>query len=308
MFSGFLNFSRTFVSPLSDLFDKKNPKGTVTSSFDVNTLKLAGWYQGNIFEVCKKGILNEGFFIILNQTCDLLHGSLGDEPFVEVVKVTLLGTEIDKKTADFQNGKSTRRTVVKCANNLFYNVPSVTSRQLLPREMLHNYEPLTKVLDLRGFASWIGRRYDRVAYPDAFCELFPNAKKNDAAKAYNKFVKFIKKYDSSIPEIWVSLSNWGELDESEPYVMGIVLIINSDVDKEDISSEFEELIEGIENPKKTDGPVQKVGIRGCLTGIEIENYYVLEMSEFTRAEMDYYSLYNLDYVSHSSGESLPKYR
>jgi hypothetical protein len=308
MFSGFLNFSRSLSSPLTGLFDKKRPKDIVTSSFDVNDLKLAGWYQGVIFEVSKKGNLNEGFFIILNQTCDLLHSSLSDEPFVEVVEVTLIGAEIDKKTEELQNGKSTRKTVVKCDNNQFYSVPSVTSRALLPRDMLLNYKPLTKVLDLRGFSSWIGRRYDRVAYPDAFCELFPNAKKNNAEKAYKKFVQFIRKYDSSIPEVWVSLNNWGELDIKELYKMNIILIINDVTVQEEIENKFEELMEGVETPKKGDGPVQKEGIKGCLVGIEIENYYVLEMSEFTRAEMEYYSLYNVDYISHTSGESLPKYR
>lgn len=278
-------------------------------SFCILDLKSKPWYQGGLFE-CEINGNESKRYIILSQTCDLLYYSIEDEPLVELLEVESLGLDISKKHSDLQTGKSTRSIVIKCQDNCFYRVPNIIHRIVLPREKLITLSPLTNVVDLRAFSSWIGRRYDRVAYPDVFCELFPSAKKNNAEKAYRSFVKFVKQYDSAISEVWVSLDNWNEILITEKYSMSIVLIVNqSNIElKEEIKNEFEVLIEGTESPKKNAGVVVKEGIRGCLDRIEIADYHILEMNEFTRQDMEYYSLFNLDYISHASGEELAKFR
>ena len=290
-----------------DLVKKEEDKSN--TNFSVLDLKLKPWYQGCLIEFGIKDHESKRY-IILNQTCDLLYHSLEDEPVVELLEVENLGQGISKSDLDLQTGKSTRTIVIRCKDNCFYRVPSIIHRVLLPRHELIALSPLTHVDDLRAFSSWIGRRYDRVAYPDVFCELFPNARKNNAEKAYKNFVKFVKKYDSTISEVWVNLDNWNEISSSEKYTMSIVLIVNqSNIEhKELIREEFETLIEGVERPKKSDGVVAKEGIRGCLERIEIADYHILEMNEFTREDMEYYSLFNLDYISHASGEMLAKFR
>jgi hypothetical protein len=278
--------------------------------FDIAKVKEKSFYQGNIVEYSLDKSEPKNY-IILNQTCDLLCHSLDDEPFVELIEIEYLGNNIkSSQLQGFLSGKSTRNIVIEAKDGNFYKVPNIVHRITLPRERLLSLVSRTSVVDLRSFASWLGRKYDRVAYPDNFNELFPNAKKNDAAKAYAAFVKFVKKYDQYIPEIWVSLNNWGELPKEEAYIIHIVFIFGehpSDI-KSEISDELHTLIEGKLTPKKNDGVVAKKGIKGCLCGIEINDYYILEMHEFTRKEMDFYSLFNLDYISHASGESTPRFR
>ena len=122
----------------------------------------------------------------------------------------------------------------------------------------------------------------------------------------------MKKYDSSVTEVWVRLNFWSELPPEQYYEFSIALILNnktSEAIKESLTLELETLVEG--NPdvnEKKEGIVKKQGLRGCLNGIEVDEYYVLNKHEFSRDDMDSYSLFNLDYISHSSGNEIPKFR
>jgi hypothetical protein len=291
--------------------EQSNLHSEISPSIDPQALMDAGWYQGVVFDIdaAYEG-LGVGSYIVLNQSCDLLYHCLSSEPLLEVLKVEKLELDSVKNYKSLMHGKSTRGLIFECENSFFWSAPSLIYRETLNRKSLEGLSPRTKVKDLRNFSSWLGRRYDRVAFPDNFNNLFPNARKCDAEKAYKQFEKFVKQFDSEISEVWIKLSSWEELSPELKYSIGIVLLLNNsgESQKEEISVLFEDLMEGVREAKVKDGVVKLEGIRGCLKGIEIEEYHVLERHEFTRAEIEIYSLFNLDYISHSSGNDLPGYR
>lgn len=285
--------------------ENNSSKQDADINFDAKILQNSGWFQGVIFEVeSKDWDIKPGLYIILSQSCDLLHSDLEIEPWAEIIEIQ----QVDSCKDGIQYGKSTRELVFSCIAGEFWKVRSITGRRLLSRDLLHQLTPKTRVDDLRNFSSWIGRRYDRVAFPNNFNNLFPNARSGDAKKAYNKFVAFTKKYDEHILEIWLKLSSWEELPSDQEYTLDIAVILKSDLELNSISDEFEKLIEGIPTAKSKDGVVNQKGLRGCLTGININEYNVLLAHQFTRADMDHYSLFNLDYISHASGSNIPPFR
>lgn len=274
-------------------------------SFDSKELQKKGWFQGVIFEINQQ-IENiiPGQYVIVTQSCDLLYHDLSIEPYAELVKIEA----VEQKNDSVMYGKSTRELVFECINGQYWKAGSILGRQLLPKEKLLKLKPKSSVKDIRNFSSWLGRRYDRVAFPDNFNNLFPNARKCDAEKAYKKLVQFSKKYDANISEIWISLNSWEELSPGKVYDFSMIFIFHGEGDKDQIEAELEVLIEGKPNPSKKAGIVEKKGIRGCLNGINIDEYLILEAHEFTRADMDSYSLFNLDYISHSSGADVSGFR
>lgn len=296
---GIFNKLKAFLN-----LDKSPSSYENTIEFDSTVLHKNGWLQGSICNINSPEYgCPVGDYIVVTQSCDLLYRHLEVEPFVELLKVEA----VSEKNSGAMFGKSTRELVFDCGDT-YWKAGSIVNRVLLPREHLLKLHPIAKVNDERNFSSWLGRRYDRVAFPDNFNNLFPNASKCDAAKAYTKLVSFARKYDSSICEIWVKLNSWTELLSTETYKFSIAFLCH-DLDKKSlIQEELEELIEGVRHPKKNCGIVAEKGIRGCLVGIEIDEYLVLELHEFSRADMDSYSLFNLDYISHSSGENLSLHR
>jgi hypothetical protein len=289
--------------------DLSNPQSETNSSIDPKVLMEAGWCQGVIFVIdAPYGKLETGSYIVINQSCDLLYHCLSSEPLLEVLQVKEV--ELASNHKGLMHGKSSRELIFECEDNKFWSAPSLIHRETLNRASLGDLSPRSKVKDLRNFSSWLGRRYDRVAFPDNFNNLFSNARKCDAEKAYKQFEKFVKKFDAEISEIWIELSSWEELPSKSNYSISLVLLLNEygKDRKDDISALFEDLMEGVRGAKLKDGVVKISGIKGCLTGIDIEQYLVLEKHEFTRAEIETYSLFNLDYISHSSGTDLPSYR
>lgn len=287
-----------------------NPETEITPSINPKDLIDAGWSQGVIFDIDDSYVeIDAGSYIIVNQSCDLLYHCLTAEPILEVLRVEEV-VQLASNHKGMMHGKSTRGLIFECEKNTFWSAPSLIYRQTLDRTILGDLSPRTKVKDIRNFSSWLGRRYDRVAFPDNFNNLFPNARKCDAEKAYKQFEKFVKKFDAEISEIWISLSSWEELPPESNYCISLVLLVNesSKAQKDEIATLFEDLMEGVNGANAKDGVVKLKGIRGCLSGIDIEEYHVLEKHEFTRAEIETYSLFNLDYISHASGESIPEFR
>lgn len=290
------------------LFKKNYLNSEDERAFSNEELVKKGWFQGSIFKVnCKKSELDCGYYIVLNQSCDLLHHCIISEPFAEVLKVFEVASD-SKSLTTFMYGKSTRALTFKCDKGKFWKASSLVHREKIDRRKLTEYTPICKVEDLRNFACWLGRRYDRIAFPDNFNVKFSNAPKNKTErKAYRQFVKLVKKYDIEISEVWIQLDSWKEEDN---YTISIVIILSEDgyTKKDEIKRNVEDLLEGDSSAKQSDGVVKIKGMRNCFSCINIEDIFVLEKHEFSRADIEEYSLMNLDDISHSSGAELPRVR
>jgi hypothetical protein len=77
----------------------------------VNTIKAVGWRQGTLLHL-KQNIdinanvtVNAGFYLVISQDCDLVHHSLTNEPFVEILPLT----PIEKPDGNFQHGRNPRK-------------------------------------------------------------------------------------------------------------------------------------------------------------------------------------------------------
>ena len=157
--------------------EQDNPHSEVSLCIDSKALMEAGWYQGVIFDIdVNYGELEGGSYIVINQSCDLLYHCLSSEPLLEVLKVKKVELDSIENYNGLMHGKSTRGLIFECENNDFWSAPSLIYRKTLNRESLVSLSPRTKVKDVRNFSSWLGRRYDRVAFPDNFNNLFSNAR------------------------------------------------------------------------------------------------------------------------------------
>ena len=89
----------------------------------------------------------------------------------------------------------------------------------------------------REFAVWLGARYDRVALPDAFVDLF----QRPLVKAFEKLCgpgKKLAALNRDMQELRVA----GEVDSEGPYRIGVVCLINDDADPVACSAALAEVL------------------------------------------------------------------
>ena len=115
-------------------------------------------------------VIEKRIFVVVSQDRDVANFSLEKEPLVEII----IGTINAAADGSYLYNKSVRRSHVRCR---YGGTPAVAEFQIndrlsFPRRLLAMEPPDGNLIferdAVRQMATWIGRRYARVAFPDAF--------------------------------------------------------------------------------------------------------------------------------------------
>lgn len=231
------------LSQISELFSRRKNTSSENSEtprpreLDAELLQQkldAGWRQGTVLSLESSRQLadntnntdkQEFVLVVITQTCDLLYHSLEVEPTVD-----LLYAEIRNGSRPNRAGKSFREIELTLdhpdqAKHLYITARprlEVCRYKLFDTGKKNQLQPTDE--SRFWFSRWLGEKYSRPAFPNAFDRKL--------GKRKDKIADAVKKL-KSCTGVYVGLSSWKELPESEKYRVSVVLLMHHEASDED---------------------------------------------------------------------------
>lgn len=240
------------------------------------------WQQGSLLALDEpvKSVnwikdIPSGLYLLISQTCDIMHQSLSDEPYIEVLLCTLL----ESPDVGFMHGRSYRKIHVpfSSGDNESYFECSAINRYTLEREILTRLKPSDKytinATVINNIKNWVTSRYIRDAFPDNFNHRLDR-------KALKKI---IEKGHRNIRAFCIRLNTNTELPIEEPYKIELILLLNAEseqISQEDLI-ECEKILERLVDRIQKDKNIEVLPNYCCkcpdqITLHEFDNCYELD--------------------------------
>jgi hypothetical protein len=248
-------------------------------AIDVADIKNRGWYQGAVFtadstrEILADSCPGVGVRLILaTHDCDLVHRGT-QEPFIDV----FVAAPVKHLSSTESKARNARRLHIPIAireEPKNYEL-KVWSRRSLPREVLNSHMPAADAHlreSLPVFRSWLGKRYDRAAWPDAF-------NKRLGPDSHKRLRELLGPSEYCFREIFLSIEPAdSELSIDEgPYVVRVALIMSeADTGRPEFVAEAQRCKEALNKY-----------LTSC-QGIDVEIVEVMSDTDFTWADLDTY--------------------
>lgn len=191
---------------------------------ELEAITANGWTQASFLGADAAralGLDGDGIdgWLLASHPCDIVARSLDNEPFVDVVPVRL----IDAINGTYAFGANPRKLHVIIDKRAFE--ADLIGRRTLHREQLGNVTPAGKLdkKSARTFAQWLGSRYSRPFFPDAF-----NNRRQPSSQRVNKI---LKRLGSSLSGVYIDVAD-AELADDEVYVVTLLFTILPEVAKD----------------------------------------------------------------------------
>ena len=200
----------------------------------VESIRKKSWQQGDFFpsdvisapEFSRVNRMSDdSLYIAMSQSCDMLHGSLENEPVIEILQFYPVKTG----GGEFEKGRHPR-----CYRLLVYKKPdgskcwyetNVRERYSISRHICARYSPdpdtHITTTEIRSIAHWLASRYTRPALPDAF-----NKRLGKSVKKIRKILQKHSEQDATKPSdflsfLFLNVQN-EELPEHEIYNVSLL--------------------------------------------------------------------------------------
>jgi hypothetical protein len=229
--------------------------------------------------------------MVVSQDCDIIHGSIEGEPYAEVLFAHKLEGCPD---GSFTYGKNPRRLqfAITSERTPQYHECLAQERYILDRRILVDFaaDPanIIESSSLYIVRNWLAARYTRTAFPDEFNARIANELRRQS--------RTLKARGNSLSGIYVAVTPWEELGDSDVYRVELYATVETDVWSDSvIRSEMETLISDI-----------ATAMNSC-EGIEVENFELRSEDAITLADLRFLRRWDYDYLSHrdSADSALP---
>lgn len=210
------------------------------------------WRQGHVLDADATKVLGLSnskdaaatTVIVVSHDCDLANDDLNVEPNVEVIVGRLVASPAD---GNFTWGKSPRTLHITMERD---GVPVTvelvsTNKQQVSKQDLAQVDPeMAFSLDGKGLGvlrSWLGARYNRSAFPDAF------VKRMETTKLDEKLAKALKPHGELISFVNFDIDSGKNIErqENDPYELSIVLVYPPGDDPDVAAEEADKAAEAI---------------------------------------------------------------
>lgn len=212
-------------------------------------------------------------FVVISQTCDLVHGSLDAEPAAEVIA----GRRIDRVLHEKQHARNPRELHLGFRSSDGSEIPvafRIWDRGFVDRTVLIGVAPDSSLSvpddDLRVLIRFVARRYDRVAFPDEFLRRFDHVK--------DRIEKLTRKHKDDIIDIFLILEPFEELRpldgtaQDKNYSVRVYVVVTEGF--------FYENPNGLKEMRGTTGQLIKKAIREC-PGVDLDELLFISHSDLT---------------------------
>jgi hypothetical protein len=182
--------------------------------------------------------------VVVTHDCDLANDNLDAEPEVEVI----VGRTVEALNGNFSWAKAPRTLHYTGQHDgapVHIELVATNKRTLL-KSALAPFEPDTAFsLDGPSLAvvrSWLGSRYNRAAFPDAFVSRMRQTKVD------SKLAKVLDAHGGDISFVYFDLDEGQciERADGDPYKLDIVLVFNPGQDAEASAETAEQVAEKVE--------------------------------------------------------------
>lgn len=182
--------------------------------------------------------------VVISHDCDLANDNLDVEPEVEV----LVGNVVGASNGNFTWGKSPRTLHLPVQREGGAEVLELiqTAKRRLPKTALAKFVPSLEHSmgqpELSTLRSWLGVRYNRAAFADAF------VRRLGAVKADRQLAKLLEQSGDLISFVYFRIEGGHTLErvDGDPYRFDIVLVFTPGDDAENSADRAHELAENVE--------------------------------------------------------------
>lgn len=258
---------------------------------DARRIRDQGWRQGSLLPAAsiRDGVhapapltpSDEGLFMIVSQDCDLIHEDFDTEPFAEL----LLWEPATKPRPDWHHGKNPRHLQIRArraAEDLWIETHA-WARATIDRRRLATFSPdpewVVDGRDVRLVAAWLGKRYLRPAFPDAFNERLTPAR--------SKLANTLKDFGGPIEKIFIHVDPDDELPPDRPYRLVVWLVMSAD----DYADEDQRSL-----AEKAVLPMERQ--LSALPGIDVTDCQLRSAEQVTLDDASYLQHWDFDYLTH----------
>jgi len=253
------------------------------------------WRQGSVlpvaaaqtFSFIEPGDAN-GCVVVISHDCDLANANLDVEPDLEVI----VGRIVPAADGNFTWGKAPRSLHYTAHRD---GIPVVielvtTSKRLVRKADLAPLSPDPAfVLDGRGLAvlrSWLGARYNRAAFPDAFVNRM------QSTKADAKLAKALEGSGHLISLVYIDLDGGAQIEREagDPYELSLVLVFSPGDDPVTAADSADELADEVEAAVRARlKDPKKLVLKACLA-ISEDDLTVSRARVLSRWRLEYMTL------------------
>lgn len=255
-----------------------------------NQLFELGWRQGSVIEagvIDHPALIGDDPFLVINQTCDLIHDRIDTEPFAELLRLRRI-EEIDPAFENTKNPRKAHILVLHQGNSTPVEI-SCIERITIPRDLLLGCRPSSSwevvASDIPDLIVWFTQRYLRTAFPNSF---------EDRIKPHLKKIrKQIEPNQSLIDTLFIRVDPLREiLDEDSHAIHLLVAVRKANLD----DSEKLQSLHSMAN--------QLGSILADVAGLELEAPVIVEsLHKITLAQVqDYLEWSRYDYLSFGDDE------
>jgi hypothetical protein len=257
--------------------------------FDVADIRQHGWQQGSLFSVeSTRDLLGAQYpggkarLILATHDCDILHQG-SHEPNIDA----FIATPVQRVSALDTKARNARRLHIPVAigGAIHDHEIKFLSRTVLPRECLKAHAPANDAVlgtNLPIFREWLGKRYDRGAWPDSFNERLKRQRTDRAIRAA------LTPSEHCFRDIFLAIEPDAEelAEDAVPYVVRVAMVMTeTNAGRADI----------VEEAQRCAIALTEV-LRAC-PGIEVEAVETITDADFTLADFDTYRFWDFTDLS-----------
>ena len=266
----------------------------------IKELVARGWRQGSICVLQEDDELwgqlggnhkgpPGGALVVASHDCDVLNPSLETEPTVEVVLFVPTGSSDPEKR--YAGGRHPRRIELPLAlsGEQVLAQASVHDRWLIPRTELSRRDPDARCDDAsrRLLASWLAKRYIRVAYPGRFDERW-------VSSVRKPWLRLLREHDDFLQAVYLRLNTLSELADSELYRCAFLLVADA------AARRHPQWVD-----RKLELEARVSDIWRHVAGVEVDEVEVRGADEVTLHEISEFQRFDADWVSAIAGGPTP---
>lgn len=199
----------------------------------------------------------EDILLVISQSCDVVHAEL-EEPYVELHVARRIPTINGLNV----NGRNPRKLhfACGCTTSHLYEI-NAKDRNLVRKSDFQHAQALNHCTIpapvIQEIAHWTGRRYFRVALPEAFSRRVTQRRKD-------RIKRLLERQGANVHTIYFLLNPESELPEGEPYDLDILVT----VDREVWESESRDNLRGV---------AEQLGAEFDCEGIRVRNAETLPL-------------------------------
>lgn len=271
---------------------------------EVQWTRATTWRQGHVLTpeaVQALGLLNAAdpertCAVVISHDCDLANDNLEAEPTVEVI----VGRLVETANGNFTWGKAPRTLhypAERAGTQVVTELVSTQKHAIQKSELAQFLPDAAFAVDGRALAvlrGWLGARYNRAAFPDAFVDRMRET------KADERLAKALASYGQLVSFVYFDLDKGQNLERAvgDAYQLGIVLVYVPGDDPDASADMADEAAAKVEE-------AVRLRLKNP-AAIQLTRCFAISEDDITVSQARVLTQWRLEYMTHRADDEQPQ--